>query len=65
MVANIYRLSRGMTEFVGTDYSTGEPTDILVRLDGRLSPSANAQRLYKYYNKAKTAARILGEQIIL
>ena len=65
VVANIYRLSRGMTEFVGTDYSTGEPVDLLVHLDGRLSPSANAQRLYKYYNKAKTAARILSEQIAI
>lgn len=65
VVANIYRLSRGMTEFIGTDYSTGESVDLLVHLDGRLSPSANAQRLYKYYNKAKTAARILGEQIAI
>ncbi len=63
IVANIYRLSRGMTEFVATDYASGEGVDILVRLDGRLTPSANAQRFYKYYNKAKTAARILAEQI--
>lgn len=63
VVANIYRLSRGMTEFIATDYSLEEPRDVLVQLDGRLSPSANAQRLYKLYNKAKTAARVLGEQI--
>ena len=63
IVANIYRLSRGMTEFIATDYSDGEGKDVLVRLDGRLSPSANAQRLYKLYNKAKTATRILTEQI--
>ncbi len=62
-VANIYRLSRGMTEFVATDYETGEGVDVLVRLDGRLTPSANAQRFYKLYNKAKTAARVLSEQI--
>ncbi len=65
VVANIYRLSRGMTEFIATDYSSGEGVDVLVHLDGRLSPSANAQRLYKYYNKAKTASRILAEQITL
>jgi predicted ribosome quality control (RQC) complex YloA/Tae2 family protein len=63
IVANIYRLSRGMTEFLATDYTGEEPRDVLVRLDGRLTPSANAQRMYKYYNKAKTAARVLGEQI--
>lgn len=63
IVGNIYRLSRGMTEFIATDYSGEEPRDVLVQLDSRLSPSANAQRLYKYYNKAKTARRILAEQI--
>ena len=63
IVANIYRLSRGMTEFIATDYTGEEPREVLVQLDGRLTPSANAQRMYKLYNKAKTAARVLGEQI--
>ncbi len=63
IVGNIWRLTRGMTEFIATDYSVGDGVDVLVQLDGRLSPSANAQRLYKYYNKAKTAARVLTEQI--
>ena len=63
IVANIYRLARGMTEFLATDYTGDEPREVLVRLDGRLTPSANAQRMYKLYNKAKTAARVLGEQI--
>ena len=65
IVANIYRLSRGMTEFLATDYSYDEPREVLVRLDGRLTPSANAQKLYKLYNKAKTARRVLAEQIAL
>lgn len=63
IVANIYRLSRGMTEFLAVDYEAEEPCEVLVHLDGRLTPSANAQRLYKQYNKAKTARRILTEQI--
>lgn len=63
IVGNIWRLSRGMTEFIATDYSSGEGVEVLVKLDGRLSPSANAQRLYKYYHKAKTAKTILAEQI--
>ena len=63
VVANIWRLSRGMTEFIATDYSSGEGVDVLVSLDGRLSPSANAQRLYKLYHKSKTATKILAEQI--
>lgn len=63
IVGNIWRLSRGMTEFIATDYTSAEPREVLVHLDGRLSPSANAQRLYKYYHKAKTAKTILAEQI--
>ena len=63
VVANMYRLSRGMSEFLAADYSGEEPQEVLVPLDPRLTPSANAQRLYKRYNKAKTAARVLAEQI--
>lgn len=63
IVANIYRLTRGMTEFTGTDYSGEEPEERTVHLDRRLSPSANAQHLYKLYNKARTAQRVLREQI--
>ena len=36
---------------------------IEVELDSRLSPSANAQRYYKRYNKSKTAKLVLTEQI--
>ena len=34
-----------------------------IPLDPRLTPSANAQRLYKQYNKAKNAKAVLTEQI--
>ena len=34
-------------------------------LDGRLSPTANAQRYYKKYAKSKTARVELGKQIAL
>lgn len=63
IVANIWRLERGMTEFIATDYSSGEGVEVLVKMDSRLSPSANAQRLYKFYRKAKTAKEILAAQI--
>ncbi|MBO5790225.1 MAG: DUF814 domain-containing protein, partial [Clostridia bacterium] len=42
---------------------TEDAPEVSVPLDARLSPSANAQRYYKLYNKAKTARRILTEQL--
>ena len=37
--------------------------EIEIKLDPRLDPSRNAQKMYKLYNKAKTAKEILTEQI--
>ena len=45
------------------DYGTEREVD--VTLDGRLSPSKNAQRYYKKYAKAKHAQTVLTEQIAL
>ena len=63
ITANIYRLTRGMTEFVATDYSTGEPVDVSVELDRRLTPAQNAQKHYKKYTKARNARTVLTQQI--
>ncbi len=69
ITANMYRLSRGDTEAVFDDYESmnedGSFAQVRVELDGRLSPSANAQRYYKRYNKSKTAKIELGRQIEL
>ena len=69
IVANLYRIKRGDTAARLTDYSEPTPdggfAERTVALDGRLSPSANAQRLYKKYNKSKTAKRELTKQIAL
>lgn len=63
VTANIYRLKKGMASFVGTDYEKDPPTETEVPLDTRLTPAQNAQRYYKLYSKAKTARRVLAEQI--
>lgn len=63
IVANLYRLERGMTEFLAPDYEQEGAPEVLVHMDGRLTPSANAQHFYKLYNKSKTARRVLAEQI--
>ena len=63
ITANLYQLKRGMTEFSAIDYYDESCPTIKISLDGRLSPTQNAQRLYKQYNKCKTAKVVLAEQI--
>ncbi len=69
ITANIYLLKRGMKEALLPDYENyddeGNPKMMQIELDERLSPSANAQRLYKKYNKSKNARTELTKQIEL
>lgn len=69
ITANLYAISRGMTEVQLTDYEDwhedGSFGAVSVVLDGRLSPSQNAQAYYKKYNKTKTARVELARQIEL
>ncbi len=65
ITANIYRVKRGDEALVATDYYDEECKEVTIPLDSRLSPAANAQRMYKLYNKCKTAKAVLGEQIEL
>ena len=69
IVANIYRLKKGDCEVRLTDYSEmtddGEFPERTIKLDTRLSPSENAQKLYKKYNKCNTARRELTRQLEL
>ena len=63
ITANIYQIKRGMTSFCCIDYYDPDCPEIEIELDSRLSPAGNAQRLYKLYNKSKTAKAVLTEQI--
>ena len=69
ITANLYQLSRGMTRAELTDYedyrNDGSFGVCVIELDSRLSPAANAQRLYKKYNKSKTAKVELTKQIAI
>lgn len=65
ITANMYQLKRGMTKAVVIDYYDEAMPEVTIELDGRLSPSQNAQRLFKKYNKAKNAERELTAQIAL
>ncbi len=58
LTANLYRIDRGATSVeLENWYENGEKIKIL--LDGTLSPSKNAQKLFKLYNKHKRAREIL------
>lgn len=67
ITANLYQLSRGMSEAELVDYSDyredGSFGTCRIQLNNRLSPSANAQVYYKKYNKTKTARVELAKQI--
>ncbi len=53
IMQEIWRVKRGDTCLIAVDYRTG--TEHRVELDPRLSPSQNAQRYYKQYQKQKRA----------
>ncbi len=63
ITANLYQLQRGMASFKTVDYYDEGCPEIEIPLDTRLSPSQNAQKMYKQYNKCKTAKQVLAEQI--
>ncbi len=65
ITANLYRLERGMESFIATDYYDENCPEIEIKLDSRLSPSQNAQKMYKLYNKCKTAKQVLSEQVVI
>ncbi len=65
ITANLYRLERGMASFRTVDYYDESCPEIEIKLDPRLTPSQNAQKMYKLYNKCKNAKTVLTEQIKL
>ncbi|MBR5156400.1 MAG: NFACT family protein [Clostridia bacterium] len=65
ITANIYRIEQGAESVVVQNYFEEEMPEVSIPLDVRLSPSANAQKYYKKYNKAKTAEQELTRQIEL
>lgn len=63
LIANIYSIRQGQkTAQVQNYYENGSPV-VEIALSPQLSPSENAQRYYKKYNKAKTAEIEAAKQI--
>lgn len=65
ITANIYRIKKGDAELVCEDYYDEECPKVSIPLDTRSTPSQNAQKMYKLYNKCKTVKTVLTEQIAL
>lgn len=69
ITANIYKLKRGDTRVLLTNYAkllpNGEYEELEVELDARMTPAANAQKFYKKYAKSKKAQTELAKQIKL
>ncbi len=63
ITANMYMLSRGMTSAELIDYADEDMPTVTVELDSRLTPAQNAQRYYKYYNKAKATQIEVAKQL--
>ena len=59
--ANLWRAEKGMSEIVCEDYINGGETAI--KLDVRLTPAQNAQKLYAEYKKLDTAEKMLTKFI--
>jgi predicted ribosome quality control (RQC) complex YloA/Tae2 family protein len=60
--ANLYQLKKGMTEAELPDWNDPEGGTLTVPLDIRLTPSQNAQRYFKKYQKARSAMEIAAQQ---
>ncbi len=65
ITANLYRIAKGADSVRVENYYEEDMPMVTIPLDSTLSPAANAQRYFKKYNKAKTAAVVLARQLEL
>ncbi len=63
ITANLYRMERGAKVLECENYYDPELKTVRVPLDPLLTPQQNAAKYFKRYNKAKTADRVLSEQL--
>ncbi len=63
ITANMYCLKKGMTKANLVDYSDESMPKVELELEINLTPSQNAQKYYKKYNKLKSAEEYLADQL--
>lgn len=61
--ANLYRIEKGAETVTVENFYDADMGSITIKLNPAISPSQNAQKYYKDYNKAKKAETVLNEQI--
>lgn len=63
IMANMYRIKPGDQRLAAEDFYGGEGAMLDIPLDPDLSPAENAQRYYRSYRKARTAAEHLRAEL--
>ncbi|MCA1040708.1 NFACT family protein [Bacillus infantis] len=63
LTANLYAAEKGMKEIEVINYYDENGATIVIPLNPQKTPSENAQKFFTRYQKAKTAAGIVKEQI--
>jgi predicted ribosome quality control (RQC) complex YloA/Tae2 family protein len=63
ITANMYMLKKGMTKAKVIDYTDENMPEVEIDLEINLTPSQNAQKYYKKYNKMKSAQENLALQL--
>ncbi len=63
IMSNIYDLQKGQEKTRLQNYYSPDGEYIEIKMDTQLTPSANAQRYYKHYNKSKNAINKINVQI--
>jgi predicted ribosome quality control (RQC) complex YloA/Tae2 family protein len=63
ITANIYQINRGDKKAVVNDYYSEDQNQIEIKLDPAKSPSENAQKYFKKYNKLKKSVKHLKREI--
>lgn len=63
VTANLHAIARGQARLTAVDFYDPEMKEIDIPLNPAISPQQNAAKFYKDYQKAKTAEKVLTEQI--
>ena len=63
VTANLHAIRRGQPRLTAVDFYDPEMKEIDIPLSPQISPQQNAAKFYKDYNRAKTAEKMLTEQI--
>jgi predicted ribosome quality control (RQC) complex YloA/Tae2 family protein len=65
LFASLHTIAKGDKEAVLTNFYDEDQKDVTIPLDPLLSPSDNAQRYFKKYNKYKNSLAVIDEQLAI